>query len=86
MITFMRCFAVARAEYFVVLQNGVWKIKHDGVNYGPYGTQRAAIRVAIGAAHRAGGGGFAAQVLVQGQNQQFRTEWTYGHDPYPPRG
>jgi hypothetical protein len=25
-------------------------------------------------------------VLVQGQNNQFRTEWTYGHDPYPPRG
>jgi hypothetical protein len=77
---------MARAQYFVVLRNGEWKIKHQDVHYGPYGTQRKAVRVAVDTAHKAGGNGFDAQVLVQGQNHQFRIEWTYGHDPYPPRG
>ncbi len=77
---------MARAQYFVVLHEGQWKIKHEGKHYGPYSTQRDAIRVAVDTAQKAGKSGHDAQVLVQGQNNQFRTEWTYGHDPYPPRG
>ena len=76
---------MARAQYFVVMHEGQWKITHNGVHY-PYATQAAAIRAAVDAAHKAGGLGHDAQVLVQGVNNQFRTEWTYGHDPYPPRG
>jgi putative membrane protein len=30
--------------------------------------------------------GHDAQVLVQGQDLLFKTEWTYGHDPFPPPG
>ena len=77
---------MARAQYFVVLHEGQWKIKLDGKHYGPYGTQSAAIKEAIDAAHKSGTNGHDAQVLVQGENNQFRTEWTYGNDPYPPRG
>lgn len=77
---------MARAQYFVVLHEGQWKISHEGKHYGPYASQAAAIRVAVDTAHKAGGQGHDAQVLVQGVNNQFRTEWTYGHDPYPPRG
>jgi hypothetical protein len=56
-------------------------------HYGPYATQQRAIRAAVEAAHKAGGEGHHdAQVLVQGQDSKFRTEWTYGHDPYPPPG
>lgn len=73
----------SRVQYFVVLHNGEWKISFNGQHYGPYGTQAAAIRTAVDAAHKAQGD---AQVLVQGQNNMFRTEWTYGHDPYPPPG
>jgi hypothetical protein len=25
-------------------------------------------------------------VLVQNRENQFRTEWSYGNDPYPPLG
>lgn len=77
---------MARAQYFVVLHQGQWKISFNGEHYGPYASQKEASDAAVHAAHAAGRQGHDAQVLVQGVNNQFRTEWTYGHDPYPPRG
>jgi len=74
---------MARNQYVVVLHQGQWKISHQGKHHGPYATQRAAIRAAVDAAHKSKGD---SQVLVQGENNQFRTEWTYGNDPYPPPG
>jgi hypothetical protein len=74
---------MARAQYFVVLHDSQWKISFQGQHYGPYRTQREAIRVAVDAAYKAKGD---AQVLVQGQDNKFRTEWSYGNDPYPPPG
>jgi hypothetical protein len=44
-----------------------------------------AIQDAVAAACRAGKRGQDAQVIVQGEDLLFRTEWTYyGHDPYLP--
>lgn len=77
---------MARAAYYVVHHQGEWKIQFNGRHYGPYRTQRETIRAAVDTAHKAGQQGHDAQVLVQGQNNQFRAEWTYGHDPYPPPG
>jgi hypothetical protein len=77
---------MSRAQYFVVNYQGSWKISFNDKHYGPYATQRDAIRVAVDAAHQTGKNGKDAQVLIQGENNQFRTEWTYGHDPYPPKG
>jgi hypothetical protein len=77
---------MARAQYFVVIHDGEWKISFEGQHYGPYSTQRDAIRSAVDAAHRAGEKGYDAQVMVQGVNNQFRAEWTYGNDPFPPPG
>lgn len=77
---------MARTQYFVVLHQNEWKVTLNGQHYGPYDTQALAIRAAVDAAHSTGDKGGDAQVLVQGTNNQFRTEWTYGHDPYPPRG
>lgn len=77
---------MARTAYYVVNHQGEWKISLDQKHYGPYATQAEAIRVAVDAAHETGRKGGDAQVLVQGVNSQFRTEWTYGHDPYPPKG
>ncbi len=74
---------MARTQYVVVSHNGEWKISLAGKHYGPYVTQAQAIRAAIDAAHK---NRSDTQVLVQGQNNLFRTEWTYGHDPYPPPG
>jgi hypothetical protein len=77
---------MAREQYVVVLHEQQWKISYDGKHYGPYPTQKAAIDAAVTAAHDAGTKGYDAQVLVQGADNRFRTEWTYGNDPYPPRG
>lgn len=77
---------MARTQYFVVFHEQQWKIKFDGMHYGPYATQAAAIRVAVDCAHQSGRDGHDAQVLVQRPNNLFRTEWTYGNDPYPPPG
>ncbi|MGJ0513110.1 DUF2188 domain-containing protein [Methylocystis sp.] len=77
---------MSRAQYFVVLHEGQWKITFNGKHYGPYNSQKDAIRASVDAAHKAGKLGDDAQVLIQGTNGLFRTEWTYGHDPYPPRG
>ena len=77
---------IARVQYVVVLRDNEWKIAFDGKHFGPYPSQRAAIGAAVNAAHTAGGQGHDAQVLVQGRDNKFRTEWTYGHDPYPPPG
>lgn len=74
---------MARAQYFVVLHEGQWKISFNGKHYGPYNTQKQAIRSAVDAAYKAEGD---AQVLIQGEDNKFRTEWTYGNDPYPPPG
>ena len=73
-------------QYFVVLHEGEWKIKHDGQHSGPYSTQREAIRYALAGARESRESGQNAQVLVQGEDLLFRTEWTYGRDPYPPPG
>jgi hypothetical protein len=75
-----------RAQYFVVLHNDEWKIKHGEKHYGPYSSQAAAIRAAVDSAHQSGLLGHDAKVLIQGMNNQIRTEWTCGHDPYPPPG
>ena len=77
---------MARAHYYVVHKQGQWWIELDGKHYGPYSTQKAAIKDAVDSAHSSGKNGHDAQVRVQGQNNQFRTEWTYGDDPYPPPG
>lgn len=78
---------MARTVYYVVLHEGQWKIKLGDKHYGPYSSQREAIRHAVDTAHKEGQKNTdGAQVLVQGENHQFRTEWTYGNDPYPPRG
>lgn len=74
---------MTRNRYYVVYHQGEWKIKYNDKHFGPYSTQKAAIRAAVDAAHKGKGD---SQVLVQGHNNQFRTEWTYGNDPYPPPG
>jgi hypothetical protein len=76
---------MARAHYYILHESGSWKIKHEGKDY-HYATQADAMRAAVDAAHEAGRAGHDAQVLVQGRDGKWQTEWTYGRDPYPPRG
>jgi hypothetical protein len=77
---------MARDVYTVVLHEKQWKVRSAGKHSGPYATQTEAIAAAVEAAHTAGKSNpDGAQVRAQDTNNQFRTEWTYGKDPYPPR-
>jgi Uncharacterized protein conserved in bacteria (DUF2188) len=73
-------------KYFVVRHEGEWTVKHNGRYSIPYRTQKEAIQGALSRARRTEGHGKNAQVLVQNTNHTFRTEWTYGDDPYPLKG
>lgn len=78
-----------RKKIYVLSHNTKWKVKCDhcsiGNNEAIEDTQAAAIVLAK--KHVAGlPAGTLAQILVQGQGGQWRTEWTYGSDPYPPKG
>jgi hypothetical protein len=73
---------MACKQYFVVLHEGLWSVKFEDQPEDPYSK---AIRAAIDAAHLIGSRGEDAQVLVQIENMQFRTEWTFGQDVYPPK-
>jgi hypothetical protein len=74
------------AQYFVVLHQGEWKSSSVMNTSIHTKSQRRAIEAAVASANKAGLEGNDAQVLVQGENHQFRTEWTYGNDPSPPGG
>ena len=76
---------MARIHYYVLSNGGRWKVRHNEKDY-DYDTQAAAMRAAVDAAHTSGKTGHDAQVLVQGRDGQWQTEWTYGNDPYPPKG
>lgn len=77
---------MARAQYFVVKNQSGWCVKLMGEQYGPYSSQAVAVKAAVAAAQKAGELGHDAQVVVQGADNQFRTEWTYGTDPFPAQG
>ena len=76
---------MARAHYYVVRDGSGWKVQLDGKDY-PFNTQAEAMKAAVDATHSSGREGHDAQVLVQGRDGKWQTEWTYGHDPYPPPG
>ncbi len=78
---------MARDVFTVVLYEKQWKVRFAGKHTGPYATQKEAIGAAVDAAHKAGTSNpDGAQVRAQDADNQFRTEWTYGQDPYPPGG
>jgi hypothetical protein len=75
-----------RRKYYVVLYQGEWWVNYDGERTGPYKTQALAMDAAKEAAKKSAGEGYPSQVLVQGRDNQWQVEWTYGDDPYPPKG
>jgi hypothetical protein len=58
-------------------------VQSEGATLSRYITQAAAIRNGIDRAHNHQGD---AEVVVRRPDGQWRIEWTYGHDPYPPPG
>lgn len=74
-----------RKIIYVLSHQGKWKVQCDHCSSEVYGTQTEAIRVArqhVGAQPA----GTLSQILVQRVGGEWRTEWTYGKDPFPPKG
>lgn len=75
-----------RIQYVVVQHQGKWTVSVQHKYYGSFDTQKQAYKQAVDWAHEQGKLNHDSQVLIQGTDGKFRTEWTYGHDPYPPKG
>ena len=69
-----------RVTYYVLSNGGAWKVRLNG-NDTHFRTQADAIAAARDAAKRTYANGQNSQVLIQGANGQWRTEWSYGDDP-----
>ena len=75
-----------RKRLFVSPDGQRWKVQWEGGSVDTYhSTQDAAIkraRAVVGSLPQ----GECSQIMVQRPNGQWVTEWTYGSDPFPPRG
>jgi hypothetical protein len=67
-----------------VVRNGVgWGVRGEGNSRltKSFDTQREAIQYGRGIAQNQ-----EAELRIQGQDGKFREAWSYGNDPYPPKG
>ncbi len=70
-------------RYLVVRHRGEWFIKFHGEAYGPYKTEREAMRFAIDAAYKLGESGEESQVLSMDESGNIQSTWTHGQHPFP---
>ena len=75
---------MGRSNYYVMFDNGAWRIQCDGENSEPYPRKRDAFKDAVALAHLDDRNGREAQVIVQSQDEMFRPGWDSSRDPYPP--
>ena len=74
-----------RNKIYVLSHGNQWKVQCEHCNSAITNTQVEAITQAK--QHVAGlPTGTLSQILIQGDGGRFRAEWTYGADPFPPRG
>jgi Uncharacterized protein conserved in bacteria (DUF2188) len=69
-------------QYIVPTQKG-WGVRGEGNDRltNQYATQREAIERGRDIARNQG-----SELRIQGENGKFREAWSYGNDPYPPKG
>ena len=74
-----------RKIIYVVTFGTKWRVSCDHCGKTVKDTQTEAIKLAR--QHVASlPAGTLSQIRVQGKDSLWRTEWTYGKDPFPPRG
>jgi hypothetical protein len=74
-----------RQVYHVTKNQGSgWGVKKEGGQRatGNYSTKKEAVQRGKGLAKKAPLG----QIKIHGQDGKIQTEYTYGKDPYPPKG
>lgn len=74
-----------RNKVYVLSHGTQWKVQCEHCESEITNTQSEAIKIAK--KHVSDfPAGTLSQILIQGNGGQYRAEWTYGQDPYPPRG
>lgn len=68
---------------YVVRNGNGWGVRGEGNNRltGAYDTQAQAIERGREIARNQG-----SELRIQGRDAKFRESWSYGNDPYPPKG
>jgi len=68
---------------YVVRNGNGWGVRGEGNSRltGRHGTQAAAIQQAREIARNQG-----SELRIQGSDGKFREGWSYGNDPFPPKG
>lgn len=75
---------MAKQHYHVTRRaDGSWGVKGTGNSRASsvHNTQAAAIQAARPLAQQAGG-----ELRIHGRDNRIREGWSYGNDPYPPKG
>lgn len=73
---------MARKVYHVVPNGTNWQVKHNGSVLSSHYLKSAA----IDEGRRIAKANQPSQLVVHLANGQIETEYTYGDDPYPPKG
>jgi len=83
---------MARKYWDVVTSGNNWTVREEGAGLlGQFGVMHATQSAAIAEARRLAHDyhnrtGQPSGVKVQGADSRWREEWSYGNDPFPPRG
>ncbi len=75
-----------REKIYVVTHGLEWKVECKHCN-GKAITKTQSAAIGTARKHVASlPAGTLSQILIQDKGSEFRAEWTYGKDPYPPKG
>lgn len=74
---------MSRKNQYIVPTNNGWGVRGEGNQRitAEYKTQREAIERGRDIARNQ-----ESELRIQGENGKFREAWSYGNDPYPPKG
>ena len=74
---------MSRKNQYIVPTNNGWGVRGEGSQRitAEYKTQREAIERGRDIARNQ-----ESELRIQGENGKFREAWSYGNDPYPPKG
>lgn len=73
---------MARKVYRVLPNGTQWQVKHDGRVLSNHYTKQ----VAVDEGRRVAKANEPSQLVIHKADGTIETEYTYGNDPYPPRG
>lgn len=74
---------MTKKNQYVVRNGDAWGVRGEGNSRltGSFNTQAQAIKRGREIARNQG-----SELRIQGKDTKFREAWSYGNDPYPPKG